>query len=215
MKRFILLAAIILLMSGCANIQNSSYDEIINEAVSSDRTIYNTYRTGYKFYLPNSMYVKDSKEYNETIKTNKDTYYLYIDLISYLNKAENTYTKSITANYSTLINHDDKSGYIEINSKDNQYLIEIMYNYAKIEVLVEEADIKSAIANSIIVLSSIYYNDDILNNMSKDNILSYSEENVDIFASTSSNENSNFLDVIEEYDGITEEDTVPDYDLIN
>ena len=45
------------LLTGCVNIQKSDYNEIISAAVTSDKKIYNTYRNGYKFYLPNGMYV--------------------------------------------------------------------------------------------------------------------------------------------------------------
>ena len=40
-----------------------------------------------------------------------------------------------------------------------------MYNYAKIELMVEEKDINQVVTNSIIMLSSINYNDDIIKNM--------------------------------------------------
>lgn len=215
MKRLIVLTLIVLLLSGCVNVKKASLEEIIEEATESKTDIYNTYRQGYKFYLPSGLYIYSSKDYNEVIKSDKYTYYLYIDLVSYLNDKTNTYVPNNDSYYSMAIQNGDKSGYIEINEKNDKYLVEIMYNYAKIEVIVDENDINSAVADAIIVLSSIYYNDGILDNLSNDNILNYNEENIDIFSSDSGSENSNFLESVDDYEGEYEEDYVPDYDLIN
>ena len=86
-----------------------------------------------------------------------------------------------------------------------------MYNYAKIEVMVDSNDIANAIANSLIILSSVEYNDDIIGNLLEEDVLNYSEESFNIFE-TNSND-SNFLKVVEEYDNY-KDDEVPDYDLI-
>ena len=141
-----------------------------------------------------------------------DLYYLYIDIISYLNKKESPYVINEKSLYSDSISHQNKSGYIEINEQKEKYLVEIMYNYAKIEVMVDEKDLKKSVSNAIIILSSIKYNDGILENLTKENVLSYSEENVDIF-STNGKEKSNFLEYVETYDA-DDENSVPDYDLI-
>ena len=212
MKRAIVLIVTVLLLSGCVNIAKSDYNEIINEAVSSNKNIYNTYRSGYKFYLPSGLYIENSKDYNEVIKSGDDLYYLYIDIISYLNKKESPYVINEKSLYSDSISHQNKSGYIEINEQKEKYLVEIMYNYAKIEVMVDEKDLKKSVSNAIIILSSIKYNDGILENLTKENVLSYSEENVDIF-STNGKEKSNFLEYVETYDA-DDEDSVPEYDLI-
>ena len=212
MKRFILLFLIAFLITGCANVNKSSLDALIDEVVKSDREIYNTYRTGYKFYLPSGMYVKNSKEYNEEIRTKDYSFYLYIDLISYLNKTKHDYEESDNSYFSRAIETSEKFGYVEINQKDDKYLVEIMYNYAKIEVMVDEKDIKDACIKAMVLLSSIYYNDDILVNLSNDTVLSYREEEVDIFETTGT-DTSNFLEYVEEFDNI-EENFVPDYDII-
>ena len=212
MKKCIILLSLILLLTGCININKSSYETIINEVLTSKVNIYNQYRDGYKYYLPHGLYVSTSKEYNELIKSERYNYYLYIDVISYLNQVKNKYKENSSSNYSFLINSGDKSGYLEINEEKDKYLVEIMYNYAKIEVIVEEKDIKKAISNAIIILSSIHYNDSVLNSINEANILSYGDEAIDIFNSKSGSDASNFLEYIEEYDPVDEE--VADYDLI-
>ena len=121
------------------------------------------------------------------------------------------YTKGNMNCPGVLINYNNKSGYVEVNVKNDKYLIEIMYNYAKIEVIVNSNDIASAITNSLIILTSVNYNDDIIDNLLEEDVLNYSEETFNIFE-TNSND-SNFLKVVEEYDNYNE-DEVPDYDLI-
>ena len=87
-----------------------------------------------------------------------------------------------------------------------------MYNYAKIEVMVDKDMINETIANSLIILSSIKYNDDIINNLMGKNILNYREETFTIFDKEKND--SDFLEVIQEYDKYNEP-KIPDYDLIN
>ena len=197
----------ILFLTGCVNINDASYSNIINEAVSSHEKIYNTYRKGYKFYLPKGMYVSDNNNYNEIIKSKDEIYYLYVDVLSYINKRENTYVENHSAYYSLKFSND---GYIEINAVDSKYLVEIVYNYAKIEVMVDETALRSAIANAIIILSSIEYNDTLLAS-SDASVLNYKEEKVDIFKAHGK-DNSNFLEYVE-YDEF-DESSIPDYDLI-
>lgn len=213
MKRLILIMVVMLTLTGCVNVKRSDYNEIINEAINSKEKIYNTYRKGYKFYLPHGLYISNSKEYNELIKSSDETYYLYIDLVSYLHKVDSNYKVNKNSYYSLNIEKDKKKGYLEINKKNDKYLVEIMYNYAKIEVMVDkEKDIKDVVANSIVILSSIYYNDNMLKNMNDDEALSYKDENVDIFNSDGGRDKSNFLEYVEEYDDATED--VPDTDKI-
>ena len=215
MKRYVKILSIvmlILLVSGCVNIRKSSYENIIENAINSNTKIYNTYRKGYKFYLPHGLSIANSKEYNEIISSNKYKYYLYIDIVSYLNKKDNNYKENGDSAYSLYINNGSKTGYLEINDKNGKYLVEIMYDYAKIEVMVDKDDLNEVVANSIVILSSLHYNDNILKNLERDNILRYNDENIDIFNSKSGKEKSDFLEYVEEYDPTEEE--IPDYDLI-
>ena len=209
-----ILLIMILAITGCVNIKKTKYEIIINETINSRVKIYNTYRNGYKLYLPHGLYVDDSNEYNEIIRSNKYKYYLYIDVTSYLNKKNNSYSINNNANYSILINSGDKNGYLEINEKKGKYLVEIMYNYAKIEVMVDEEDLNEAVTNAMVVLTSVQYNDSVLKNLAVETTLNYKDENVDIFKSKSNggSEKSNFLEYVEEYDPT--EDEIPDYDLI-
>ena len=212
MKKVLLVIALIFLLSGCVNVNDLTYDEIVqNFATTSFRT--NTYRTGYKYYLPRGMQVEDSKLFNEVLEDGQNTYYLYVDAVSYLNKVKYDYKINSNSIYSSGIKNGDYFGYVEINLKENdKYLVEIMYNYAKIEVIVDENDINGVMLSAISILKSIVYNDSVITNLLEDNVLNYAEEEFDIF-----NNNSNDSDYIEvgtdDYQPIEEE--IPDTDLIN
>jgi hypothetical protein len=85
-----------------------------------------------------------------------------------------------------------------------------MYNYAKIEVMVEEDDINYAVTNAMIVLSSIDYNSDILSSIIGDNVLEFNEETFDIFQAKK--KETTYLDVGSSSN--TEETKEHDPDLI-
>ena len=211
MKKLIILIVCFTLLCGCTKINNDNINNIINSVVSSDNDRANQYRNGYKFYLPNNLSTIKIDDKNNVFKENDIKYYMFVDIVSYYHKVENKYQVNEKSYYSSLINYNNKSGYVEVNVKNDKYLIEIMYNYAKIEVIVNSNDIASAITNSLIILTSVNYNVDIIDNLLEEDVLNYSEETFNIFE-TNSND-SNFLKVVEEYDNYNE-DKVPDYDLI-
>ena len=211
MKKIIILILSITLLCGCTKIDNNNVDQIINKIISSKNNNANQYKNGYKFYLPSNIIIDKINDRNIVFKENNIKYYMFVDIVSYYYKVENSYKIKDNAYMSKLINYDNKSGYIEINVKNNQYLIEIMYNYAKIEVIVDSNDIANAITNSLIILSSVEYNDDIIGNLLEEDVLNYSEESFNIFETNSNDSNS--LKVVEEYDNY-KDDEVPDYDLI-
>ena len=134
-------------------------------------------------------------------------------MISYYNDVKFNYKVNDTSYLSLNINNKEKIGYLEINKRNDKYLIEIMYNYAKIEVIVDENDIKGAISNSIVILSSIVFNKEMIASMQDEDILNFSEEELDIFKTEL--EESKFLDIVEEFDSYEGEDEIPDYDLVN
>ena len=210
MKKIIILIISIIFLCGCTKIDNNNIGDIIKDVVSNNNYRANQFRNGYKFYLPNGLSIIKIDDRNIVFKENDIKYYMYVDIVSYYHKVENTYKENNDSYFSSLINYDNKSGYVEVNVKNDKYLIEIMYNYAKIEVIVDSKDIASTITNSLIILSSIDFNDDVINNLLEADVLNYSEETFNIFE-TKAND-SNFLKVVEEYDNYVDE--VPDFDLI-
>ncbi len=211
MKKGIYLLLILCFVTGCRNVKTSSYEEIIAAALYENKVNFpNKTSQGYSYYLPKGLIVEEDLNNNVTLKSEKYNMYLYIDLISYYNKIEDTYKENKTSFYSKSIKKDDKFGYLEINlQENNKYLIEIMYNYAKIEVIVNSKDIKEMLSYAISLLSSISYKDSIIANMVGEDILNYNENEYNIFE-TVGQENTH-------YESGTKEDTidVPDTDLIN
>ena len=213
MKKFVVLIVIMLLLTGCTNIQKQQYNDIVSSVVTSKYNVYNEYRSGYKYYMPNSMSSVDTKDFNERITSSKYNYYLYVDVVSYYNRTINEFVSDEKAYYSGPISYEDKYGYLEINKQDNgKYLVEIMYNYAKIEVMVEKNDLKEVVTNSIIILSNINYNNEILAGLVGDNALEYNEETFNIFQTKK--KERNFLDV-QESDIYEEKQQDIDPDLVD
>ena len=85
-----------------------------------------------------------------------------------------------------------------------------MYNYAKIEVIVDKYDLPKVISNSLIILSSVKYNSEILETIVGENILTSKEIEFNIFETKKTE--SNFLEV-EANNIYVEEENDPD--LIN
>lgn len=212
MKKVILCAVILFLVCGCKNINKMKIDEITLNSLSGKTSYSNVIRIGYKYYKPAMMSIISSSNNNEVLRSEDNLYYLYVDTVSYLNKKNNTYEENDISYYSKQIKHGKKQGYIEINEiKDNQYLIEIVYNYAKIEVMVEKSYIKVAVANAMSILTSIKYNDTVIKNKLDSHILSSYEESVDIFKTTT--KSNNHLKYVE--DKTYDKDVIPDMDLVN
>ena len=211
MKKIILIIIILVFTAGCTNINKLSYDDIVNN-ITTMSTKDNIYRTGYSYYLPRGMKVADSTLYNEVIEDANSKYYLYVDVVSFYKKITEEYEINNNAIYSSKINYNDKFGYVEVNLlKNDKYLVEIMYNYAKIEVIVDKSKCKEAMLSIINILKSVEYNDSIIANLMGDDILNFNEEEFNIFNTKGSE--SNYLTVDNDYK--EEEEKIFDPDLIN
>lgn len=213
MKKIFLIVVLCILVCGCVDINKSSIDKILTDSLNSELKFYNTSRNGYKYYIPKGVKTLEKNDYNELLSDGTYKYYMYVDVLSYYNKVSFDYIKKTNVYYSNVLKNDDKFGYLEIKKmKNEKYLIEIMYNYAKIEVMVEESDINKTIANAISILSSVEYNDTILENLLENNKLSFSNEEYNIFETAETE--SNYLNYVEKYDNY-ENDNNHDNDFIN
>ena len=208
----ILIIICLLFITGCSDIRKQSYDDIINN-IATRANKDNVYRTGYSYYLPRGMQVADSTLYNEAITDARYKYYLYVDIVSYYKKVTKDYSVNDNALVSKKLDYDGKFGYVEVNLlKNDKYLVEIMYNYAKIEVIVDKSNLNEAMLSIINILKSVEYNYSIIANLMGDDVLNFSEEEFNIFNTKGSE--SNYLTV--DKDASKEEDTkIPDPDLIN
>lgn len=191
----------VFLLTGCTvvRIATDNIDTIVNVVLSKDNNLYNTVGKGYKYYKPRGVTSIDVSEYNEKLYSNGNYYYLYVDINNYYYKKEFTYKEKEDCYYSRYININNKTGYLEINKLENgYYLIEFLYNYSKIESLVEEKDINDVVLNATYILSTIKYNGDVIKLMLNEDYFNKKEEKYDIF--TPKVESDNFLKFDEEGD---------------
>ena len=213
-KKIILILFISCILCGCSSVQNKSIEDIVSSSVTKNLRVYNTYRKGYKYNLAKGLYPIDSTDFNEVIASRDYKYYLYVDGVSYYNKVIEKYEESEKPYLSMTIVHEDKYGYLEINKlNEEDYFIEIMYNYAKIEVVVKEYDIKETVANAMSILKSISFNNSILKNVLGDETTQAKEFDFNIFE-TASSKNSEYLEAIDADIYQEENEEVHDSDLI-
>ena len=123
MKKIMIIIISFLLLTGCTNINNASVENIITEIQGSKLNLHNTYRKGYKYYLPTNLQVKEVKTFNEILSHQGNKYYMYVDIVSYYEKIEKEYEINPNSYISQIINYKDRKGYLEVNSKNDKYLI--------------------------------------------------------------------------------------------
>lgn len=186
-KVIVLLSIVLLLMTGCSikKLDDKDFESNMNVLLSEKVSNSNVNFEGYKYYVPEGLKFVNKEEYNAIFKDRfNNKYYLYVDVISYYHKIENTYKINQDAYYSKVIDYNDKTGYLEIIESGSKYYVEFMFNYAKIEVLVDKDQLVNAMNNMCYVLRSIKFNDKVLESLVGDNVLSYTEENFTLFDKT-------------------------------
>ena len=194
MKKIILLGLMTIILTGCTivRIDTNSIDNIVSVILSKENTLYNRVGRGYKYYVPRGVTYIDSSGTNDKLYSNGVYYYLYLDEISYYYKKSVKYKEDNTKYYSKKIKNKDKIGYLEITKQNDLYLIEFVYNYARIEALVPKEDINNTVLNCSYILSTIKYSSNIIKLSLEDDFLKNKEEEYDVFSSKENNEN-NFL----------------------
>ena len=211
MKKYLLLFVSIFILTGCTNIDNLNYSQVITKTLEEDSLRTNTYLQGYKLYLPQHMTLIGDLAGNDILYSYGDKYYLYVDLVSYYNKKQNSYSiDSSNYTYSHEITNDDKNGYVLVSKSKGGYLVEVMYNYAKVEVITN--DIKRAISDSLIVLKNIEYNYKIIDSMIGSNTLVYDSK---LFTLGPEKNTDSFLQYVEEYGVYDEINKENDEDVID
>ncbi len=203
MKKIIVLLSIVLLsITGCTvnKLDNKNITSNINILLSQKSKVTNASFEGYKYYVPKGLKFLNKEDYNAVFRDRFDNkYYLFVDVIGYYHKVENTYEVDDEAYYSDIISYNDKDGYIEINKvDDNKYYIQYVFNYGRMQALIDSKYLTTVVNNMSYILRSIVYNDEVLDSLVGENILSYSEENFSLFETKATRED--FLDVVEKYD---------------
>ena len=190
-KKIILMLLICFCLTGCTavRINTDSIDNMLDVVLSKDNKLYNRVGKGYKYYLPRGITYIDSNEGNDKLYSNGNYYYLYLDEISYFYKSVQNYKVNKKAYYSKKIKNKEKIGYVEINKYSNGYLIEFVYNYAKIESLTSKDDINDVLLDASYILSTIKYNRNIVKLSLSNSILNNKEEKYYKYVSKTSDDN--------------------------
>ena len=215
-KIVILLSSVLILVSGCSmhRLSDSNISKNIDIILSSKASLNNVSFEGYKYYVPKGLKFIEKNDYNALLKDKKNnTYYFYIDVISYYHKTKNNYKINKKAYYSKKLKHNNKNGYIEINKIKNKYFIEFVFNYSKVEAYVSKKDIVSTVNNICYLVKSVKYNDKVLNSIVGENVLDYKEEEFNIFNSKSND--TDFLEYVKEYDSKKKDNDEETIDINN
>lgn len=162
-NKVILLFIFTLMLTGCTRLDNN-IDNIVNATMTKEISFVNTVSTSYELYVPIGVVQNKDSKYNQKFKI-RDTYvYLYVDTVSYYYKNSLNYRSSGEYDYFYRdINLNNKSGYIGIKKiDDDTYFGEIVYNYSKIEFYCSYNDMPLVISNSLMILNSIKYNDNLI-----------------------------------------------------
>lgn len=200
MKKLLVIFLISLcFVSGCTitKVSDESISDIFDTILYADNNLSNTYMEGYSLYIPKGLSLVDKSDYNLKIKDNNYYYYLYVDTVAYYYKTENAFIEKNNNFFSKKINDKDKIGYVDITSDGDYYFIVIMYNYTKIEAYVKKEDFTKSLMNVCSILSSIKYNDKIIEDRVGNDKMTTQEERFNIFDSNI--ENDKFLKYESEY----------------
>ncbi len=194
-KKIAIISLMTIILTGCTivRVDTTSIDNILNVVLSKNNKLYNRVGIGYKYYVPRGVTYIDSTGTNDKLYSNGVYYYLYLDEISYYYKKSIDYKENKSLYYSKKINGKTE-GYLQITKeKNNLYLIEFVYNYAKIEALVPKEDINDVVLNCSYILSTIKYNDNVVKLSLSENFLKNKEETYDEFSSKKQDNNNSFL----------------------
>lgn len=172
-----------LMLTGCTivRIDTSNIDNILSVVLSKENNLYNRVGKGYKYYVPKGVAYIDTSELNDKLYSNGNYYYLYIDAVSYFYKTKLNYKEKDNIYYSKKIDGKNK-GYLEIVKEKNKYKIEFMYNYAKIEALVNKEDIENVVLDASYILSTVKFNDNVIKLMLNEDYFTNKEEKYDKFS---------------------------------
>lgn len=176
MKKVIILM-LCFFLTGCTavRIDTSNVDNIVKVVLSKENNLYNRIGKGYKYYVPRGVSYIDTIDLNDKLYSDGVYYYLYIDIVSYFYKINSDYVEKENLYYSKKI-EGEKNGYLEIEEVDDNYYVTFYYNYAKIEAITPKYNLENVILNASYILSTVKFNDNIVELNLKDNYFTNKEE---------------------------------------
>ena len=208
LKKILILILLICLATGCTNLSNQDLDGIVSSMLEKENTLYNVVFDGYKYYLPKGLKFVSKDDYNAHLLDGKNnSFYLYVDVLSYYNNTKLDYEENKDAYYSKKLDYRNQEGYLVITEigENGYYFIEYMYHYGKMEAYVREEDIKDAVTYMSSVLSSLTFNRTVLETLIGNNVIDYKEETYDVMKPKGNNVTQDtYLDYVERYDNYEE-----------
>ena len=199
-------------ISGCTKVSDKSISDIFETILYVNNNLSNTYMEGYSLYLPKGLQIIDKSDYNLKIKDGKNYYYLYVDTVAYYYKVANAYVEKSNHFFSKKFENNGKIGYIDIVLNGDYYFMVVMYNYTKIETYIKKENFSSSLMNMSSILSSVKYNDNVIEGYVGNKKTATKEERFDIFDSNI--EKDNFLKYESEYGTYKEKIEINDNDVI-
>ena len=196
-RKYIFLILLMIIITGCTTLNQQGIDELLPTMLNRKNNLYNVVFDGYKYYVPHGMKLENKEEYNATLlDENNQTYYFYVDAISFYNKEKLTYHTSQDAYYSKELSYQNKEGYLEIHQigKSDTYFIEYMYNYGKIETYTTKDKINESVIEASTILSSLRFNRTVLETIIGNKVLNYKEETYNVMKPKGNVSTESYLD---------------------
>lgn len=201
-KKYLFLILLLFILTGCAPLKQQNIDQLLAVLLNQKNQLQNVVFDGYKYYVPRGMKLVNKEEYNaQLLDENNFTYYFYVDVVSFYNQELLNYAVNEDAYYSKKLNYQNKEGYLEITkiNNDDNYFIEYMYNYGKIEVYTKGKYINEVITQASSILSSIQFNQSVLETIIGNKVLDYKEETYNVMKPKGNNQTESYLDYEEKY----------------
>ena len=190
MKKIFVLLALVFLITGCSvkELPMDNLEKVIDVVLTSNDKLRNQYFEGYQYYMPGGVSLIDKYDYNIILLHKQTKMYLYVDVISYHHKVEKEYEVNNEIYFSKLLEHGKKKGVINIIEEDNDYYVEIEYNYGKIEAHTNKENLTTVVMNSLYILKTLDFNDVVIDSLIGENKIEYKEEKFNLKVSESEEE---------------------------
>ena len=197
-----ILFLLIFLFAGCSvvDINTNNYLKNVNNIIKRNNKYTSDNAIGYQYKLPVGVTKIESNEFNEVLKAKNEKYYLYADVVSYYYKTNEKYKVDKKAFLSSELKNKDKTGYVEVNEDNGKYFVEMMYNYSKIEAYIDKKELKDTLNNMAYILSSIKYNDDVIESLLGDEKYNLSANQKYSIFNVKKNNTSSFIKYEKDYD---------------
>ena len=199
-KKIILITLSFFLFGCTSNINQMTFREIIDESIQEEKSFVNINNKGYKYHLPSEFTVVEDNDYIQKLSSKNRTYYMNIDIVSYYYKNRLETKHSLDDYEYYTFDNGDKQGYLKITKNNKNFVGELCYNYAIIEVEVEESELRYAVSRGILILDSIKYNDLVIEKYIVENSIENSETVYNIPKPEDKENSKNVLEYIEESD---------------